>query len=90
MRFAIAAISSRGGRQKASEVCGFVRSCKAGESFRRYAVAFDVQRSLDFETLTPHFKELRKKQHVTSQSLQKIEDGMYGHGLWIFRSDEPW
>lgn len=29
----------------------------------------------DFEGLTPYFKELRKKQHVTSQSLEKIEDG---------------
>ncbi len=31
MRFAIAAISRRGGRQKANEVCSFVRNCKAGE-----------------------------------------------------------
>ncbi len=30
MRFAIAAISRRGGRQKASDVCSFVRACKAG------------------------------------------------------------
>ena len=24
---------------------------------------------------TPHFRELRKKQQVTTQSLEKIEDG---------------
>ncbi|KAI0823019.1 Translin [Trametes gibbosa] len=60
MRFAIAAIPRRGGRQKASDVCSFVRACKA-----------------DFERLTPHFKELRKKQHVTAQSLEKIEDATY-------------
>ena len=30
---------------------------------------------VDFEGLTPYFPELRKKQHVTSQSLEKIEDG---------------
>lgn len=30
MRFAIAAIPRRGGRQKASDVCSFVRACKAG------------------------------------------------------------
>ncbi|KAI0768549.1 Translin [Trametes elegans] len=60
MRFAIAAIPRRGGRQKASEVCSFVRSCKA-----------------DFEGLTPYFKELRKKQSVTTQSLAKIEDATY-------------
>ncbi|KAI0670164.1 Translin [Trametes maxima] len=60
MRFAIAAIPRRGGRQKASDVCGFVRACKA-----------------DFEGLTPYFKELRKKQSVTAQSLAKIEDAAY-------------
>ncbi|KAI0662566.1 Translin [Cubamyces menziesii] len=60
MRFAIAAIPRRGGRQKASDVCSFVRACKA-----------------DFEGLTPYFKELRKKQSVTAQSLEKIEDATY-------------
>ena len=29
----------------------------------------------DFEVLVPYFKDLKKKQAVTSQSLQKIEDG---------------
>lgn len=32
-------------------------------------------RIADFEALTPYFKELRKKQYVTGQSLEKIEDG---------------
>ncbi|KAI0639141.1 Translin [Trametes polyzona] len=60
MRFAIAAIPRRGGRQKASDICSFVRACKA-----------------DFEGLTPYFRELRKKQSVTAQSLEKIEDATY-------------
>ncbi|TFY50959.1 hypothetical protein EVG20_g11234 [Dentipellis fragilis] len=58
MRFAISAIAKRGGRSKASEVCAFVRGCKA-----------------DFEIFTPHIRDLSKKQRVTSQSLQKIEEG---------------
>jgi hypothetical protein len=29
----------------------------------------------DFERFTPYIWELRKKQHVTAQSLEKIEDG---------------
>ncbi|KAI0343955.1 Translin [Trametopsis cervina] len=33
--------------------------------------------SADFEVLSPHYKELRKKQAVTSQSLQKIENAAY-------------
>ena len=31
MRFAISGISHRGGRKKASDVCAFVRDCKAGQ-----------------------------------------------------------
>ena len=31
MRFAIATIPRRGGRQKATDVCTFVRSCRAGK-----------------------------------------------------------
>jgi len=60
MRYAISAISRRGGRTKAQDVCVFVRSCRA-----------------DFESWTPYFKDLRKKQTVTSQSLEKIEDAAY-------------
>jgi hypothetical protein len=30
---------------------------------------------VDFERLTPYVKDLSKKQTITSQSLQKIEDG---------------
>ncbi|EKM60850.1 uncharacterized protein PHACADRAFT_84062 [Phanerochaete carnosa HHB-10118-sp] len=62
MRYAISAISRRGGRTKAQDVCIFVRNCRAG----RY-----------FEGWTPYFKDLRKKQNVTSQSLEKIEDAAY-------------
>ncbi|KAF8058274.1 Translin [Lyophyllum atratum] len=60
MRFAISAIGRRGGRTKASEVCAFVRSCKA-----------------DFERMTPYIRDLSKKQAVTTQSLEKIEDAAY-------------
>ncbi|KAI1797631.1 Translin [Ganoderma leucocontextum] len=72
MRFAIAAISRRGGRQKANEVCSFVRNCKA-----------------DFEGMTPYFKELRKKQYVTGQSLEKIEDAAYAVAVRISEFDLP-
>ncbi|KAF5312706.1 hypothetical protein D9619_003374 [Psilocybe cf. subviscida] len=58
MRFAISGFARRGGRQKASEVCAFVRGCRS-----------------DFERMTPYIRELGKKQAVTVQSLEKIEDG---------------
>ncbi|KAF8640755.1 hypothetical protein AX17_000405 [Amanita inopinata Kibby_2008] len=60
MRLAISAISKRGGRAKASEVCSFVRGCKG-----------------DFEAFTPYIYDLSKKQSVTTQSLEKIEDAAY-------------
>ncbi|KAG5733059.1 Translin-associated protein X [Termitomyces sp. T112] len=60
MRFAISAISRRGGRATAIEVCAFVRACKA-----------------DFERVTPYIRDLSKKQTVTAQSLEKIEDAVY-------------
>ncbi|KLO20522.1 Translin [Schizopora paradoxa] len=60
MRFAITAISRRGGRRKAREVSDFVRGCKA-----------------DFDGFSPYVKQLSKKQAVTSQSLQKIEEAAY-------------
>lgn len=34
-----------------------------------------AKRSVDLERLTPYIKELTRKQHVTAQSLEKIEDG---------------
>ncbi|KAF8740652.1 hypothetical protein AX14_007788 [Amanita brunnescens Koide BX004] len=60
MRYAISGIAKRGGRQKSSEICTFVRNCKA-----------------DFETFTFNIYDLRKKQLVTAQSLEKIEDATY-------------
>ncbi|KXN83588.1 Translin-associated protein X [Leucoagaricus sp. SymC.cos] len=61
MRFAISGLSShKGGRAKATQVCAFVRACKA-----------------DFEQYTPFVPDLRKKQAVTGQSLEKIEDAAY-------------
>ncbi|KAI0757266.1 Translin [Daedaleopsis nitida] len=72
MRFAIAAIARKGGRQKAVHICTFVRECKA-----------------DFEALIPYFKELRKKQYVTSQSLSKIEDAAYAIAVRTSEYDVP-
>ncbi|OBZ79725.1 Translin-associated protein X [Grifola frondosa] len=72
MRFAISSISRRGGRSKASQVCVFVRGCKA-----------------DFEGWTPYFRDLRKKQAVTSQSLQKIEDVAYAIAVRSSEYDLP-
>ncbi|KAJ3576143.1 hypothetical protein NP233_g638 [Leucocoprinus birnbaumii] len=61
MRFAISGLSShKGGRTKATQVCAFVRACKA-----------------DFENYTAFVPDLRKKQVITSQSLEKIEDAAY-------------
>jgi len=60
MRYAISAISRRGGRGTANDVCAFVRSCKG-----------------EFERFIPYSRDLRKKQFVTSQSLEKIEDAAY-------------
>lgn len=77
MRFAIAAIASRGGRQKAGDVCTFVRECKAGEFCWYLLIRAAANKRTDFEVMIPHFKELRKKQYVTSESLKKIEDGSY-------------
>ncbi|KAA1468542.1 Translin [Dentipellis sp. KUC8613] len=72
MRFAISAIAKRGGRSKASEVCAFVRGCKA-----------------DFEIFTPHIRDLAKKQRVTSQSLQKIEEAAYAIAVRTSEYDLP-
>jgi predicted translin family RNA/ssDNA-binding protein len=36
MRFAISGISRRGGRSKASDVCAFVRRCKAGKLYFQF------------------------------------------------------
>ncbi|KAF8845328.1 Translin [Paxillus ammoniavirescens] len=60
MRFAISGIARKGGRNRARQVCNFVRECKS-----------------DFDRFTPFVKELRKKQIVTNQSLEKIEDAVY-------------
>ena len=77
MRYAIATIPRRGGRQRANDVCAFVRACKAGEwlHFACRIPNAPTDARVDFEVWTPHFRELRKKQYVTAQSLQKIEDG---------------
>ncbi|PCH33391.1 Translin [Wolfiporia cocos MD-104 SS10] len=72
MRYAISSISRRRGRSKASEVCMFVRGCKA-----------------DFDVLTPYFRELRKKQAVTAQSLEKIEDVAYAIAVRSSEYDIP-
>ena len=37
----------------------------------------------DFERMTPYIRELSKKQAVTAQSLEKIEDGTPSHDLML-------
>jgi Translin family len=78
MRFAISGIARKGGRTKASDVCAFVRRCKSGKE----SVSLSIEMNMtvwpllvDFERLTPYVRDLSKKQAVTSQSLEKIEDG---------------
>lgn len=36
---------------------------------------FSAAQTKDFERMTPYVRDLRKKQYVTAQSLEKIEDG---------------
>lgn len=38
MRYAISGIGKRGGRQKSSEICTFVRNCKAGKLISIYTL----------------------------------------------------
>lgn len=37
---------------------------------------FSAPQTKDFERMTPYVRDLRKKQSVTAQSLEKIEDGL--------------
>ncbi|EKM83452.1 hypothetical protein AGABI1DRAFT_110113 [Agaricus bisporus var. burnettii JB137-S8] len=61
MRLAISGLSAhQSGRMKATQVCAFVRACKA-----------------EFENYAPYVPNLPKKQKVTAQSLEKIEDAAY-------------
>ncbi|KAG6869172.1 hypothetical protein C0993_012271 [Termitomyces sp. T159_Od127] len=75
MRFAISAVARRGGRAKAIEVCAFVRACKAGT--RALHLSTRADRPSDFECLVPYVRDLSKKQAVTAQSLEKIENAAY-------------
>ncbi|KAG2023832.1 translin family protein [Coprinopsis cinerea AmutBmut pab1-1] len=72
MRYAISGLSRKGGRKRATEICVFVRNCKA-----------------DFERYTPYIRDLRKKQAVTSNSLEKIEDAVYAIFLRSSEYDLP-
>jgi len=48
---------------------------KGGRATANAVCTFVRQCKTDFETLTPHSRDLAKKQRVTVESLQKIEDG---------------
>ncbi|KAH6917564.1 Translin [Coprinopsis sp. MPI-PUGE-AT-0042] len=72
VRYAISGLSRKGGRQKAIDICVFVRNCKA-----------------DFERFTPYIRDLRKKQAVTANSLEKIEDAVYTIFLRTSEYDLP-
>ncbi|OCB85234.1 Translin [Sanghuangporus baumii] len=77
MRFAITSIGRRGGRGTARAVSDFVRNCKAAY-LRSFTLAnLHTTNKTDFEGFTPYVRHLGKKQAVTTQSLQKIEDAAY-------------
>lgn len=48
---------------------------KGGRATANAVCEFVRQCKADFETLTPHSRELAKKQRVTVESLHKVEDG---------------
>ncbi|KAJ8596473.1 Translin [Rhizopogon salebrosus TDB-379] len=50
---------------------------KGGRTRAREVCTFVRQCKADFERFTPYVRELSKKQAVTSQSLEKIEDAVY-------------
>ncbi|KAH9947694.1 Translin [Amylocystis lapponica] len=64
-------------------------SRKGGRSKANEVCVFVRGCKADFEGLTPHFKELRKKQTVTSQSLTKIEDVAYAITVRSSEYDVP-
>ncbi|KAH0838515.1 Translin [Lanmaoa asiatica] len=77
MRFAISGFSRKGGRARAVQVCNFVRNCKSGTSFLSGHYCPGLIGHQDFDRFTPFVKGLRKKQVVTNQSLEKIENAVY-------------
>lgn len=52
---------------------------KGGRSTAHRVCTFVRQCKTEFDGLTHYSRELGKKQHVTVQSLHKIEDGEYLH-----------
>lgn len=79
MRFAISGFSRKGGRARAMQVCKFVRDCKSGMYFLPSTYCPGLTGHQDFDRFTPFVKGLRKKQVVTNQSLEKIENGIWPH-----------
>lgn len=77
MRFAISGFSRKGGRARAVQVCNFVRDCKSGMcSLLSSACCPGLTGRPDFDRYTPFVQGLRRKQVVTNQSLEKIENGI--------------
>ena len=77
MRFAISGFSRKGGRARAAKVCDFVRDCKSGMCSIFITSFTELTCRQDFDRFAPLIKGLRKKQTVTNQSLEKIENGIY-------------
>lgn len=74
MRLAITTLAKGKGRARGEEISDFVRRCKAGmHIYGQGTTGFN--RAIDFERFTPFVRELSKKQQVTKQSVQKIEEG---------------
>jgi len=76
MRFAISGFSRKGGRARAVQVCNFVRDYKSGMCSLSRTPYPGLTGHQDFDRFTPFVKGLRKKQVVTNQSLEKIENGI--------------
>lgn len=77
MRFAIAGFSRKGGRVRAMQACKFVRDCKTGTWSLFSARRSGLTCYQDFDRFAPFVRGLRKKQLVTNQSLEKIENGIW-------------
>lgn len=81
MRFAISGFSRKGGRAQAMQVCNFVRDCKSGMCFLSSTHCPGLASYQDLDRFTPFVKGLRKKQVVTNQSLEKIENGIRSRSI---------
>ncbi|CAL1696415.1 unnamed protein product [Somion occarium] len=62
---------------------------RGGRAKANEVCAFVRNCKADFESFTPYIRDLRKKQNVTSQSLEKIEDAAYAVAVRSSEYDLP-